>query len=191
MLIFPLALGGGVVAGYAGGGRLRGLALVKLRAHLLLLGALATQVGLPVVARELRNPLVALSYAMVGVWLVVNMASRTKLLRVAIGLLALGWAMNVAAIAANGVMPVSLEAVGAVVGSPVEELPDGYIDKHTAAGPGTKLEILTDVIAVPSLRTVISVGDVVMVVGIVLTMAAAMASARPVRVRRLPREEAL
>ncbi len=189
MLIFPLALGGGVVAGYAGGGRLHGLGLLQLRAPLLVVAALLAQLGLPAVDESLRNPIVALSYGMVGAWLVVNLARRSLILRVAIGLLAIGWMLNIAPIAANGAMPVSVDALGQIGGPPADDIAAGNIDKHVAAGPGTPLGFLGDVIAVTPLRAVVSIGDVVMVVGIVLIVAAAMASARHRGEREIPRKE--
>ncbi|MGH9155307.1 MAG: DUF5317 family protein [Acidimicrobiales bacterium] len=190
MLIFPLALGSGVVAGYAGGGRLHGLGLLRLRAHLLLFGAVATQLALPAVSDDLRFPMVTLSYAMVGGWLLVNVGHRATILRVALGLLAVGWMLNAATIAANGGMPVSMEAFHAA-GGPAEGLDAAAIDKHVVSGPGTRLAALGDVIPVPPLGAVVSVGDIAMVVGIMLTVAAAMASVRTTGPRRVLREEAI
>lgn len=178
MLIFPLAIGGGLVAGYAGGGRLRGLGLLQLRAHLLVVAAVAAQLALPLIDESLRNPVVALSYGMVGAWLVLNLARRGSVLRLAIGLLAVGWMLNVAPIAANGAMPVSVDALGQIGGPSADDIAAGNIDKHIAAGPGTPLGFLGDVIAVTPLGAVVSIGDVIMFIGIVLIVAAAMASAR-------------
>ncbi len=180
MLIFPLALGGGVLAGFAGGGRLRGLGLVRLRAHVLLLGALGAQLSLPSIAHELRNPLVALSYGMVGSWLIMNLARQSRMVRTAIGLLALGWMANVAPIAANGGMPVAVDALAQVGGPPADDLAAGNIDKHVAAGPGTRLAALGDVIPVAPLGAVVSIGDLFMAAGISLTVAAGMVSVRRV-----------
>jgi hypothetical protein len=174
LLIFPVALATGIAVGYGFGGRLRHLAGLSFRLPGLLGLALLLQLGLGLAPKAWRFSLVLVSYAAVGVWLVVNARRRTVVQGLAIGLVAVGWLMNFAAIAANGGMPVSrsgLDAIGAQPGVAVDK---GNLFKHVLVGPGTRGEWLGDVIPVRALHAVISVGDIVMGVGIVLTIAVTM-----------------
>ena len=189
MLIVPMALGGGLVAGYAGGGRLRALWALRLRALPLVGAAVAAQLALPAAPAGLRYPVLAGSYALVGAWLWANLTRRAAMVRLALGLLAAGWLLNLAPIAANGTMPVSQRALERVNEPLAERLASGELAKHTVAGPGTRLATLGDVIPVAPMRTVVSLGDVVMGVGILLTVAAGMASARTTGAHPVTREE--
>lgn len=179
MLIFPLALGGGLLAGYAGGGRLRGLGRLRFRASPLLLGALVAQLLLPVLAGPPRTALMVGSYALVGIWLAINLVGRSRVLQVAIALLALGWVLNAVPVAANGGMPVSSTALRAAGVPPVEQAVAGNIDKHVAAGGHSRFAALGDVIPIRPLRAVVSAGDIALFGGLVLIVAAGMAAARP------------
>jgi hypothetical protein len=72
----------------------------------------------------------------------------------------LGALLNGAAIAANGRMPYDPAAVEAV------GLPAGIeTPKNVPAGPDTRLAGLGDVLPVPGLRKVVSVGDLLIAVG--------------------------
>ncbi len=75
-------------------------------------------------------------------------------------------------------MPVSLHAAGQVGASPGMDVADGHLSKHVAAGRDTDLWWLGDVIPIRPLASVISVGDVVIVAGIVLVVAAGMVRPR-------------
>jgi hypothetical protein len=143
------------------GGSLDSLAATKFRWTWLLVAGLASQIVL-----ELWSPswadaawgLAALlgSNALVAAFLVAN--ARLP----GIALAALGMVMNVVVIAANGAMPVSekaLERAGF----------DGRVGefgtKHELLDEDTNLPWLADVIPVPG-RTIISLGDVVLALGI-------------------------
>jgi hypothetical protein len=65
-------------------------------------------------------------------------------------------------IAANGAMPVSREAILAVSRHPAEVVPG----RHRLLTTQDLLPWLADVIALPPLRTVVSVGDVVLAAGV-------------------------
>lgn len=78
-------------------------------------------------------------------------------------LAALGLALNVLVIAANGAMPVSQEA--AEIAGLEGEFRDLGI-KHELLGPNTAFPWIADVIPLPGLNTLISVGDVVLGLGI-------------------------
>lgn len=77
-------------------------------------------------------------------------------------LVALGVALNALVIGLNGAMPVDPQAIAAA-GSPGFDPGPG---KHALAHAGTRLSLLADRIPLAPLRTVISVGDVLLAVGL-------------------------
>jgi hypothetical protein len=76
---------------------------------------------------------------------------------------AVGLALNIVVIAANGAMPVSERAVEIAGTGSITE--DAGV-KHERLDDSTVLPWLADVIPVPLFRTIISVGDVVLAIGI-------------------------
>jgi len=78
-------------------------------------------------------------------------------------LVALGLAFNAVVMAANGAMPVDPEAIRALGMEDPELIPG----KHTLLGEHTLLPWLADIIPVRPLRSIISVGDVVLGLGLV------------------------
>lgn len=179
MLIFVVAALVGVAAGFVFGGRLSGVAGLRLRAPLLVWVALGVQLGLGLaplraLSDGARFGLVVVSYALVGVWLALNAMAHGAGLRLALGLLAAGWLLNLAVMVPNGGMPVSavaLEGSGAPSRVDVEE---GHLWKHVELSPSTVLPGLGDVVAVPALGSAVSAGDIVMVLGLAVTIAAGM-----------------
>ena len=191
MLLFPVALGGGVAIGLLRGGRLRSLASVRFRAGPVVGFAVALQVLLGWTPAGSRFALVLVSYALIGAWLAVNALVPARghgapALRLALGVVAAGWALNVVVMALNGGMPVSRHALDAVGGAGTD-VEAGHLWKHVEADAGTRLPWLGDSIAVPfaPFRGVISAGDVAMLTGVGLAVVAAM----PPRPRRHPRAE--
>ena len=79
-------------------------------------------------------------------------------------LVAAGFTMNVLVILANGGMPVAPDAIAAMGGDPATATIAG---KHHLMSAATALPWLADVIPVPPLDLIVSVGDVVLVVGMV------------------------
>ncbi|MFW5933655.1 MAG: DUF5317 domain-containing protein [Actinomycetota bacterium] len=77
-------------------------------------------------------------------------------------LVAAGLALNAIVIAANGAMPVDPAAIRAIGMEGAEVAPG----KHTLMTSSTRLPWLADVIPVPPLRSIISVGDLVLAVGL-------------------------
>jgi Family of unknown function (DUF5317) len=118
-----------------------------------------------------RFALLVASYALVGAWLIANAWYQAPPLRVPAALIAGGWALNVIPILANRGMPVSAAAL-ARIGNHHPDLGHGNLGKHVLATSHTILPWLGDVVAVPVplLRNVISVGDIVMVIGAVLAV---------------------
>jgi hypothetical protein len=116
----------------------------------------------------------------------VNALVRHGALRRALILVAEGWLLNVLVMAANGGMPVSGSAL-AQVGHAGTVVSQGHLWKHVALSSTTRLPLLGDVIPVPLplLRSVISVGDVAMLVGLGVA-AAVVVGTGEARLRRLP-----
>ena len=173
MLIFPLAVGAGVALGYLLEGRLRALGQLRFRASASLGVALAIQVMLPFVPGGWHSRLVLVSYALIGCWFLSNIRQRPFALRCGLCAVAAGWFLNLLPIAVNGAMPVSTDAFRDI--SLDREAESGLsIRKHVLAHPHTRLARLGDVIPVVPLRSVVSVGDLVMGAGLTVTVASAM-----------------
>lgn len=173
MTLFLLAVAAGLLAGWTMGGRLGQLAGLRLRAPTLVALALALQVGAGVAASGWRLALVAVSYLLAGAWLGRNLPGRSMRLRAGLALLALGWALNLAAMIPHQGMPVSSQAlhrVGAPLGADVG---DGHLSKHVRAH-ASAVSWLGDVIPVRPLKAVISIGDLALLAGVGLCVAGAM-----------------
>lgn len=165
----------GIVVGALAGGRLDSLAGLRLRWVPLILLGLLVQVAVFTdaggrAAGDAGPAIYAASTAAVFVAVLRN-------LRVpGVALIAIGAGCNLAAIVANGGwMPADPDALAAVGG-----LADGYTNSVVVADPA--LQPLTDVFALPGwlpLANVFSIGDVLIGVGIVVTIAVAMRAGRP------------
>ncbi len=118
-----------------------------------------------------RFAVVLVSYVVIGIWLVANATSQMPGLRSCAALISIGWLANVTAIIANRGMPVSRWAL-ASIGVRHPSVTNGNLYKHVLASPHTLLPWLGDVIpiGVPILRNVISVGDVLVVLGAMLAV---------------------
>lgn len=176
LLVLVLA----VVAGYLAGGRLGALAHLRLPRIWLVWLAFSVQFVVaflpPDPRQSLRAPLVGLAFALVAVWIVGVWPGLTRVLQGALVLIAVGWAMNLAVITMNNGMPVSAETLERV-GLPSEDIESGDLGKHVALDEDTVLPWLGDVIPLPlvgTLRKAISVGDVVMLLGLALFIPAGM-----------------
>lgn len=151
-------------------------ASVRLRWPFLPLVALLLQVVLGIgwlrhaVGGE-RFALVVVSYAIVGAWLIVNTTLQVPALRAPAGVIAAGWLLNTIPIVLNRGMPVSTSALTRI-GMRLSSVSDGNLWKHVPAGPSTVLPWLGDVIPVPVpvFRNVVSLGDLVMMVGAMLAV---------------------
>jgi Family of unknown function (DUF5317) len=180
--LLALPVGAGLLAGYAAGGSLAGLVATRLRVLWLLWlaagvqtaqlasGRLAGSGGLPgAAARDLRGPLLVAVFALAGAWLAANLAGRPRAMQAAAGLALAGGLANGVAIAANGRMPYLPGAARAAGLARDAETP-----KNVVAGPASHLAALGDIIPVPPLHAVISLGDVLIVAGVIVLIAAAM-----------------
>ena len=164
----------GVVVGLLVGGRLAGLANVRFRLGPLALVALAIQLVLfsPLaepVPDDLGRAIYVASTALVGIVVLANLRLT------GVPLIALGAALNLAAIVANGgsmpADPAALAALGMTA--------EGNTNSVVVAAPA--LAPLTDLFAMPAwmpLSNVFSVGDVLIGAGVAVAIAAAMRTGR-------------
>lgn len=179
MLILPFALVVGALVGAATGGSLRALGRVQLRRGWIVVAAIGAQAalslpGLRAWPSGLRFAVIVVSYAVVGWWLFDNARSTSGVTRTGLGLVTLGWGVNLLAILPNGGMPVSRAAMRAAGFAPDASVVHGHLSKHVVANQGTYLRFLGDVIPVSFFRAVVSPGDIVMAIGIITFVAAAM-----------------
>ena len=189
LLVYAVVIG--LIAGMVSGGRLAPLGSVHIRLWPVALLGLAFQAflfssPLASVVGPLGPPLYVGSTALVLLALLVNVRQPGFLL------IAAGALLNFTVVVANGgQMPVSPEAVAALMGAPT--LPTTDFTNSVIAGPETRFALLGDIFVLPRpfpLANVFSIGDVLIGVGgawfIVRTMHRRR-DARPVpTARRIP-----
>lgn len=180
MVLTVVTVAAAVVVGWLRGGTLRHLAAIELRGAWLLGLSVAAQLALWLATRladagpALAVPLLGLSQAALLAFLWANR------LQPGIALAFLGFALNATVILANGGMPVERAALAAVSSGPVDITPG----KHRFLQPGDRLPWLADVIALPPLKTVVSVGDIVLAAGVGVLVTARMQPSRRATGRR-------
>lgn len=167
----------GILAGYLLGGRLDRLSTVRFRwAPLALLG-LAVQVALfsdplATIVGDAGPPIYVASTAAVLVAVVRNLDIP------GLPVVALGAASNLLAIVANGgYMPADPDALASIGG-----IAPGYSNSSVTTDPA--LAPLTDIFAIPAwvpFANVFSIGDVLLGVGVAITIVAGMRSGAPSR----------
>lgn len=131
--------------------------------------------------------LLAGAWAAALAWVALNLRRRTMPMRVVLIVTAAGFTFNALAILANGGrMPFSVAAARAV-GMPQAAI-DGHAPLNVPLGPSHRLGWFADLIAVPGLDKVISVGDLLMIVGLagVLLFGSGAAAPRAVEVPASP-----
>ncbi len=191
---YVAGLGFAIALGWITRGRLSGITRLRMRSTWLLWLALALQLSqyVPALRLDPASPghrvLLVLSYAAAASWLLRNVAvQRNRGLRIGLTIASLGWALNAAVVVANNGMPVSTAASrqagnpGTLANSALER---GQMYKHVLATSATPLRPLGDVIPLRSLHAVVSPGDVVLWLGVLITVAAAMRLDR-VRTRQI------
>jgi len=167
------ALAAGIAIGWLLGGRLAGLGAIRIRwAPVALIGLLAQVVlFFGPVAERIGS---AGSVVYIGSTLLVLVVVCRNLAVPGLALVAAGTAANLAAILANGgSMPASSAAL-ALVGHGVNE---GYSNSAVVADPA--LWLLTDIFAIPApmpFANVLSIGDVLIGIGVAWAVVAAMRS---------------
>lgn len=172
LTLFPPAAG--VAVGYACGGRLAGFRTLRVR-HLWLVWLAAAVQFAQYSLGVLRVPLLIAVFAIVFVWLGVNLPGRPAAIRVAGAVIVLGAGLNGLAIGLNGRMPYAPSAAE----SAGLHRTDAVTPKNVPAGPGTRLAPLGDVIPIRPLHTVASAGDILITGGAAALIVLAMRRARP------------
>ncbi len=165
MFFVLMVLAIAVVASLLRGGRFSRLAQAPLRwVWLLFVGVLLQVAADILVILEVLQATGPLAYGLllssqlvVVTWALANW-QLPGLILVGIGL-----ALNAAVMAANGAMPVDPEAIAAL-GRDSGDLVRG---KHVLMDDDTRLPWLADIWPVPPLRSIISVGDVVLAAGLI------------------------
>lgn len=184
MLLLPLAVACGAVAGRLSGGRLRYLSRFRLSHSSWLVAALSAQVVLGIASGPLhvtaptRAATLVASQSAVGLVLLANLPARSRGLQIALATVAAGWFANLVAMLPQGAMPVSRAALGSA-GLAGIDVGSGHLGKHVASS-GT---LLGDSIPIRPLASVVSPGDIVMWLGIACVVALAM---RPQSLPALP-----
>lgn len=167
MSIAVILLVVGVLAGLARGGRFENLGKLRFRWPWLVFLGLVLQISAELFAGfvfpNLRDDGRGLAILLSSYVLLIGFVIANR--RVAgMLLIGAGLALNLLVIGVNDGMPVSVPAAE-VAGFD----PEGYLEravKHRRMGPGTRLKFLGDIIPVPVLRNAVSIGDVVLGIGI-------------------------
>jgi hypothetical protein len=154
-----------VAVSYARGGRLSRIPEAPLRWPWLLFVGVVVQLAVDVAAARGLLP-----DAGVSGWLLLLFSQLLVVAFVAanwqlpgMALVTLGLVLNAAVMAANGAMPVDPAAIRALGIDGAEVAPG----KHTLMTDETRLRWLADIWPLPPLRTIISVGDVVLAAGLI------------------------
>ena len=135
MLFAVVVLLGALVVGYVSGGHLGRLGELELSHGFLVVAALLTQVGGTVLGGPAYPVGLAVSVALVAVFLRQNRGVRGT------GLVALGLMSNALVVGLNGAMPVSPDASGRA-GLTTQDILSGADPRHELTGPGTRLRWL-------------------------------------------------
>jgi Family of unknown function (DUF5317) len=161
-----------ILIGYARGGRLAGLADLRLRWQGVALLGLLLQVLLWPGGDWPLFYLYA-SFALLIAFAIVNVRIT------GVALILVGVVLNFTVIALNRGMPVSREAIVASgQADSLDELVDDGGAKHHLASPADHLRFLGDVIAIPALEQAVSVGDVFTYGGVMVLIVAGMGRRR-------------
>ena len=172
VLLFAIPVVAGVAAGYAAGGSLRNLVATRFRALWLLWAVAAAQFADVIPAA--RTWVFVATFAVAVGWLVVNALQWPPALRYGALAVAAGGLLNGVAITANGRMPYSTWAASkAGLGAGLQTA------RNVAATHATRLLPIGDIIPVPPLHAVFSIGDMLICLGIATLIIAAMRN-RPV-----------
>ena len=170
-MIVVCALLLGLVLGLASGGSLGNLLHERIRGETFLLVVLVGQVLAPMLAHSAN-----LNSTGYYLWLAsfVGMAcvALANIGRIGFPAVLAGTLLNLLVITVNGTMPVSGYSINQAgyPGNPVEALGQGGLATHTILGSQTQVAILADVMPLSGprlLESVVSIGDVLLVVGVI------------------------
>ena len=156
-----VAVAAGLLIGVLTGGQLRHLAGRSFRFGPLLVAGLLFQLVSTALDSTVGLVMLLTSYVLLFLFAIGNVWL------VGMWLVALGLALNLVAIAANGGMPVRPAAVVAAGIAEPEEVYDLRIGgKRHLERPSDRLIVISDIIPVPPLAEVLSFGDIAMNVGL-------------------------
>jgi hypothetical protein len=172
MAILIVAILSGYVLGRGTGGRLSNLGQMTWRAWPLLLLAVGTQMLLGDLPGAFRWAVAVADCLAVATWCGLNRPAGRRL--AGSDICGLGVGLNALVMAANGGMPVSRSALGAAGLSTRMNVAHGHLYKHLAMTARSHLRWLGDIIPVPWVHTVLSGGDVFMLVGVAAIVRLAM-----------------
>ena len=183
LLLLTTMIGLGLLIGFAARGSINGLKELHLRAVWILF--LALVIGLlPLFSDSInrhRYPLQLVTFAGVLVFLIVNILMARGEVRAAFAVVTVGWALNFVVIAANHGMPLSRWAYATSGQAGAITVGKGGFYRIVLGGPHTTLYRLGDVIPVKPYHVVLSLGDIFMILGLALVIAAGMRLGRRAR----------
>jgi Family of unknown function (DUF5317) len=193
-ILFLGAVAIGVAVGYVRGGRLSHVS-IPMSAVLLVGLAFAVQATVGRISAVPPSLALAASYSvalicLIVIWRRVRTSEAATLTRFAVVMLVVGTMLNTAVIVSNGGMPVSRRALE-LAGHAGASVSGGLLPKHLYLTSETNLRALADVMPVPPLRTVVSIGDVFVLFGISAIVAASMIGTRPGGPLRVTEREAV
>lgn len=186
MFVMLAAVLVGGLGGWAAGGSLAHLASFRVRAWPLLLVAVVLEGSLGLAHGPARTVLAVAACLVVVAWCALN-GARAGRFPYAQVLIVLGVVLNATVMALNSGMPVSSWALSAAGLGRTMDVARGHLFKHTTMTVHTRLRLLGDIVPFHLMRTVLSPGDLLMLVGITaITWAATQPSrARSVRLANL------
>jgi hypothetical protein len=165
MLVMAAALIAGCIGGLVAGGSLSRLASTRIRAWPILVGAAVIEACLGATPGPLRTVLAVTACLAVVGWCAANRGPGRRF-PYGQGLISAGVVLNAVVMALNGGMPVSRFALAAAGFPKTMNVAQGHFYKHTAMTEFTRLRLLGDIIPFHLARTVLSPGDLLMLMGI-------------------------
>jgi len=176
LLLLTTMIGLGILAGLAVRGNFRNLKEISFRFTPILFTSLAIAL-LALFFDSLksgRHVFQLLSLAGVLMFLLVNLASQKGLVRVGFVIVTVGWALNFIVITANKGMPLSEWAYAKSGQTEAITYGTGGFYRTVHAGPGTLFRQLGDVIPIRAYRQVVSIGDILLILGVAFVIAGGM-----------------
>jgi hypothetical protein len=170
-LLFGVAAALGILVALLAGGSLSALSRVRIRGEVLLLVALVAIIVMPFIGRSWPDFTEPVFWAWIAAFVTLAIVAALNLEKPGFAAILLGVLLNLAVIFVNAGMPVSfggMLAAGYAGAAPPDYL--GPFGLHHLAAWSTSLLLVADVTPVqgPSiLRSIVSIGDVLLLVGVI------------------------
>jgi hypothetical protein len=180
LLLIATMIGLGLLTGALAHGSIRGLKEIQFRVTWVLFVSLLVAI-LPLLSNtinEHRRVIQLIAFAGVLVFLAANILVMRDEVRAGLVVVGVGWALNFIVIAANGGMPLSRWAYAHSGQTDLITQGKGGFYRIVVAGSHTTLRSLGDVIPLRPYSIVLSIGDILMILGVALVIAAAMRTVR-------------